>query len=123
MSGRNLQPIANLLRDKRDVVLDTTNPAIQYGFTQVPNFILENPDLSDGAKVTYALFLRYAWDDEGAFPGQETMASHLGCHRATVARHISDLKKVGYLEVVRRGLGKTNLYILKFNPQRDNKKT
>ncbi len=31
---------------EKNLQLDTPNPALQGGFTQVPNFILKNPDIS-----------------------------------------------------------------------------
>ena len=35
--------------------------ATRHGFTQVPNFILTNEHISVGAKLAYAMLLKYAW--------------------------------------------------------------
>jgi len=35
------------------------------------NFIVKNGKLSLGAKVTYSMFLHYAWNNESCFPGQD----------------------------------------------------
>ncbi len=69
-----MQHIANVIRE-RNIELVTKDPVVLGGFTQVPNFILENPDLSEGAKVVYSLFLRYAWDNDFCFPGQQCLAT------------------------------------------------
>jgi len=47
-------------------------------FTQVPNFIPKNAQLSLGAKVTYSMFLHYAWHNDSCFPGQERLAGDMG---------------------------------------------
>ena len=52
--------IGEILKEK-NIQLDTLDPVALRGFTQVPNFILENPELSLGARITYSMFLRYAW--------------------------------------------------------------
>mgnify|MGYP001499253631 CR=1 FL=1 len=56
---------------ERNIKLNSTDPIALHGFTQLPNFILRNPDLSIGAKTTYALFLSYAWHNQFCFPGQD----------------------------------------------------
>jgi len=42
------------------------------------------------------------------------MADDIGTSQPTIARAIKELEQQGWLEVQRRGQGKTNLYILKF---------
>ena len=113
--------IGDLLKE-RTIILETQDPVLLGGFTQVPNFILENEKLSFGAKVVYALFLRYSWHEAGCFPGQDRLAKHMGCGRSTATRFVQELKTAGYLEIERRGQGKTNIYHLKFNVQRARKK-
>ncbi|MPZ31051.1 MAG: hypothetical protein GEV13_08650 [Rhodospirillales bacterium] len=46
----------------------TIDPIARFGFTQVPNFILTDGNLSLGAKITYAMFLHYAWRGLEALP-------------------------------------------------------
>ena len=57
----------------KNLKLDTVNPVLQNGFTQVPNFILKDPNISVGAKVAYAMFLSYAWHNDSCFPGQDRL--------------------------------------------------
>ena len=53
---------------ERNMRINSADPIALHGFTQLPNFILRNPDLSPGAKTTYALFLSYAWHNVIAHP-------------------------------------------------------
>ena len=52
----SMQPIGEILKEQ-NLVLATTDPIARGGFTMVPNFILKDPSISIGAKVTYAMFL------------------------------------------------------------------
>lgn len=97
---------------EQNIKLVGFDPMIERGFTQVPNLILQNPDLSIGAKTTYAVMLSYAWNDNFCFPGQATLAKDLGSGERSVRRYIKELEDVGYIKVKQRGLGKVNLYEL-----------
>src|SRR5687768_16318460 len=89
----------------QNIVLEGFDPISAGGFTQVPNFILKNADLSSNAKVAYSLLLSYAWTNNRVFPGQERMAEDMGTSQPTVTRAIAELEKIGYLEIMRRGQG------------------
>src|SRR5262245_34944231 len=108
-----MHQIGELIRE-RNIELDTTDPVLRGGFTQVPNFILKDPNLSIGAKVTYAMFLSYAWHNDSCFPGQERLATDMGISRPRVTQLIAELKSAGLITIQRRGLGKTNLYKIHF---------
>src|SRR5258707_5406000 len=108
-----MKAIGELLKEK-NLKLDTSNPVLQGGFTQVPNFILRNPDISVGAKVAYAMFLSYAWHNDSCFPGQERMAKDMGMSVSRVNEFIKGLEAAGFIAILRRGQGKTNLYKIKF---------
>ena len=88
------------------------DPMSRRGFTQVPNFILENDKLSTGAKLTYAMMLRYAWEKDQCFPGQKTLAQNAGMGQRSVVRYIQELEDKGFISIKRRGLGKVNIYEL-----------
>ncbi len=113
MKGKSLQPIGDLLKE-RNIILDTNDPVVADGFTQVPNFILKNSNLTVGEKMTFAMFLSYAWHNDSCFPGQEKLASDIGAGVRSVNRFIKGLEKKGFLTIKRRGLGKTNMYTLKY---------
>jgi hypothetical protein len=108
-----MKPIGEIIREK-NLQLDTANPVLQNGFTQVPNFILKDPSLSVGAKVAYAMFLSYAWHNDSCFPGQDRLAEDMGMTRPRVTQLIAELQKAGLITIQRRGQGKTNLYMIHF---------
>lgn len=108
-----MQQIGELIKEK-NITLDTRDPVVRGGFTQVPNFILKMSELSVGAKVVYAMFLHYAWNNESCFPGQDRLAEDIGMSRASVTNYVGELEEAGLVGITRRGQGKTNLYNIKF---------
>jgi hypothetical protein len=108
-----LKTMAEAIKE-RNIVLDTTNPVLAGGFTQVPNFVLRHRELSVGAKVVYAMFLSYAWNNESCFPGQERLADDMGMSRTRVTEFIGELEKARFITIQRRGQGKTNIYRIHF---------
>ena len=105
---------AQVQKIERNMRLNSADPIALHGFTQVPNFILRNPDLSANAKTTYALLLSYAWHNDLCFPGQERLAEQMGTHVATVSRAIQELEASSLIDIDRRGQGKTNFYTINF---------
>lgn len=97
---------------KRNIEIVGADPATRFGFTQVPNFVLTNKQLSVGGKLAYAMLLKYAWSDDACFPGQATLATDMGAGERSVRTYLNELEAAGFLEVTQRGLGKTNLYKL-----------
>jgi hypothetical protein len=112
-----MQQIGEIIREK-NIVLETLDPVARLGFTQVPNFILRAPGLSVGAKITYAMFLSYAWNNDSCFPGQERLAEDMGMSRSRVTEFVGELEKSGYISIQRRGQGKTNIYTIHFQVKR-----
>src|SRR5260370_14640982 len=99
---------------ERNILLDTANPVVRDGFTQVPNFILRDAGLSVGAKVVYAMFLSYAWHNDSCFPGQDRLAADMGMSRPSVSAFVNDLEKAGFVSIRRLRLGKNNIYTIHF---------
>ena len=106
---------------EKNIELNTSDSIIREGFTQVPNFILKNGDLTVGEKITFAMFLSYAWHNNFCFPGQGKLAEDIGVTRQSVNSFIKGLEKKGFLEIKRRGLGKTNLYKVRYVVQKKKK--
>jgi len=96
----------------RNIEIVAADPATRGGFTQVPNFMLTNKDISVGGKLAYAMLLKYAWGDDACFPGQQKLAHDMGAGERSVRTYLKELQDAGFLEVAQRGLGKTNLYRL-----------
>jgi biotin operon repressor len=109
-----MRQIGEIIKES-NIVLDTLDPVARGGFTQVPNFILKSGDLSVGAKVTYAMFLSYAWHNENCFPGQERLAEDMGMSRSRVTEFVGELERAGFITIQRRGQGKTNVYTIHFS--------
>lgn len=108
---------------EENIRINSSDPIALHGFTQVPNFILRNPELSANAKTAYSLLLSYAWHNQRCFPGQERMAEHMGTHVATVSRAIQELQASSLIDIERRGQGKTNLYTINFVVKKRARKT
>src|SRR5208337_1857394 len=108
-----MEPINGRLQEiARNIELVGADPVTRHGFTQVPNFILTKKELSVGAKLAYAMLLKYAWGDQACFPGQLKLAEDMGAGERSVRTYLKELETVGILEIKQRGLGKTNLYRL-----------
>jgi hypothetical protein len=114
---------AQLEKIEQNMKLNTADPIARYGFTQLPNFILRNPELSANAKTAYSLLLSYAWHNNLCFPGQERLAEHMGTHVSTVSRAIKELEECSLIEIERRGQGKTNFYTINFVVKKRGSKT
>lgn len=96
--------------EKHTIVIQ--NLALRQGFTQIPNYVFKDKRLSFGARITYGILLSYAWQAGSCFPGQDKIAADLGAVRKTVNRFLQELRKAGYIDWKRRGLGKTNIYYI-----------
>lgn len=96
----------------RNIEIVGADPVTRHGFTQVPNFILTKKELTVGAKLAYAMLLKYAWADDACFPGQLKLADDMGAGERSVRTYLKELETAGLLEITQRGLGKTNIYRL-----------
>src|ERR1700726_2729465 len=103
--------IGDILKE-RNIEIIGADPVTRHGFTQVPNFVLTKKDLSVGAKLAYAMLLKYAWNNDACFPGQLKLAEDMGSGERSVRTYLKELETGGLLEITQRGLGKTNLYRL-----------
>lgn len=59
------------------------------------------------------MLLKYAWQNDFCFPGQERLAEDMGVGKRSVVRFISELEKESFIEIKRQGQGRPNLYTLK----------
>ena len=109
---------AKLENTKRNIEIIGADLVSLHGFTQVPNFILTNKELSVGAKLYYAMLLKYAREKDYCFPGQQTLAEDMGSSERSVRTYQKELEDAKFLEVTQRGLGKTSLYKLDLTVQK-----
>jgi hypothetical protein len=83
MDSRPERHIGDILKE-RNIEIIGADPVTRHGFTQVPNFILTKKELSVGAKLAYAMLLKYAWDNGACFPGQVKLAEDMGAGERSV---------------------------------------
>ena|SRR5271165_532900 len=96
----------------RNIILKGADVLSAKGFTQVPNHVLVSGKLSPGAKLTYAMLLKYAWQNDFCFPGQERLAKDMGVTDRSVRTYLQELEAQKFVNIKQRGLGKPNLYEL-----------
>ncbi len=121
MEYQSERHIGDIFRE-RNIEIVGADLATRHGFTQVPNFILTKSDISVGAKLAYAMLLKYAWNNDACFPGQTTLAQDMGAAERSVRRYLKELEKGELLEIKQRGLGKTNLYRLHLTIRRNHRR-
>ena len=67
---------------------------------------------SPGAKLAYAMLLKYAWQNDYCFPGQARLAKDMGVVERSIRTYLQELEKHDFLSIKRRGLGRPNIYEL-----------
>jgi Helix-turn-helix domain len=102
----------NIANIERNIEIVGADPVTLHGFTMVPNVVLTNSKLSVGAKLAYAMVLKYAWNNNYCFPGQLRLAKDMGAGERSVRTYLKELEATGLLEIQQRGLGRTNFYRL-----------
>jgi len=120
-SHNPMQHIGTLLEDK-NIVLKGADALSQRGFTQVPNAALESEAISPGAKLAYAMLLKYAWQNDFCFPGQDRLAKDMGVSLRSTNSYIQELERQSFITIKRRGQGRPNIYELNLTPRTEKKK-
>jgi hypothetical protein len=107
---------------ERNIVLRGADVLTAKGFTMVPNHVLVSEKVSPGAKLTYAMLLKYAWQNNYCFPGQVRLAKDMGVTDRSVRTYLQELEVQSFVVIRQRGLGKPNLYELNLVPSGANRK-
>jgi len=94
----------------RNIKIIGADPLTQRGFTQIPNVILKSTKLSGGAKLAYTMLLSYAMGDDQCFPGQDRLGVDMGTSRQSANKYVKELESRGFINIKRRGQGRSNLY-------------
>ena len=97
------------MNEDQNIVVE--NELLRRGFTSIPNYIFGLP-ISSNAKLIYMALLRYAWTNRSCYPGLAKLCTDVSLTDKPVTKAIEELSNASLLEVIRRGQGKTNLYIL-----------
>ncbi len=106
--GRSIPHIEHL----RNIILEGADVVTQKGFTMVPNHVLVSDRVSPGAKLTYAMLLKYAWQDDSCYPGQETLAKDMGVTDRSIRTYLQELQAAEFINIKQQGQGQPNLYVL-----------
>ena len=62
------------------------------------------------------MLLKYAWQNDYCFPGQERLAKDMGVTDRSVRTYLQELQAQRFITIKQRGLGKPNLYELNLLP-------
>src|SRR5262249_15455701 len=82
----------------------------------VPNWLLQRPEVSPGAKLCYARLMQFAGQNNDCRPRQETLANELAVSERTVSAYLRELRQHGLVESERPGLGKATRYFFLDHP-------
>ena len=114
-----MERLGDYIKD-RNIILDGADVITQRGFTMVPNHVLISKKISPGAKLAYAMLLKYLHYNDHVFPGQARLAEEMGVSKRSVVNFIKELSEAKFVSVNRRGQGRSNEYTLhlKVKPKR-----
>ena len=76
----------------------------------IPNLVIQDHNLSPGAKITFGIMCQFAGKKGLCFPRQEVIAERMGVSKRQVINYLNELKKEKYIRTSRRGIGKANIY-------------
>jgi Helix-turn-helix domain len=107
-----MQPIGNLIKQRLEHIV-IENEMLRAGFAALPYIVLRDTKLSIGARLTYAVLLSYAWQDDSTFVGQEQMAKDMGISERQLQRYLYELRDSSYIEISREDRRFNNTYIIK----------
>lgn len=111
--GLSEEEIEKYKKSKKSIILHGADAISAEGFTIIPNFVLRHPTLSPTAKIVFSVISSYAYGSKNnAFPGQKQLAKDIGLTERTIRTAIQELQRAKLLLVIRRGLGKTNVYVI-----------
>jgi Helix-turn-helix domain len=107
-----MQQIGSIVRKRVERVI-VENEMLRAGFAALPYVVLKDTNLSIGARLTYAVLLSYAWQDNETFAGQEKMAKDMGISERQLQRYLYELRDRQYIDVSREDKRFNNTYIIK----------
>lgn len=81
-------------------------------FAMIPNDLLRDASLSIQARLLYGILVSYAWQDGFTFVGQETLAADMRLKPRQIRTYLGELSGRKLITSKRRGLTKTNVYVI-----------
>ena len=96
--------------------MKTYNPYKLFRFCPIPNWLMQRPEVSYGAKCLFGQLTQHAGEDGFCFPSQKTLAKELGCSVRQVKRFVAELKQHKLIATVRDSAHQSNSYIFLVHP-------
>lgn len=79
-------------------------------FTQIPNLMFENSQLSIPARYLYCILLSHCRQKDTCFPGQKNLAESIGCSKRHIRTLLKELQKSVLIHIKRTGFNRPNTY-------------
>lgn len=79
-------------------------------FTQIPNELISNKDINDGAFRTYTVLKSFKYHKNKVFPSQATLAHIRDKTQRTIINHLKLLKRLKIIDYKKRGYSASNIY-------------
>jgi len=94
-------------------------PSPPPGFTQIPNAVLLNTDLSRDARFLYSILMQHGRAASGyaVFPSYARLCLLMSVSEPTARKAITELRHAGLVLQERRGQGRSNRYRLMARPK------
>ena len=77
----------------------------------IPNLIIQDQNLSPGAKIAFGMLCQFAGKDGKCYPGQDKISEKMGVSSRQVINYLNELKEERYIKTSRKGMGKSNSYV------------
>jgi len=107
-----MRSLGELVKQRVERVI-IENEMLRAGFAALPYVVLRDTKLSIGARLTYAVLLSYAWQEDSTFVGQAKMAKDMGISERQLQRYLYELRDCRYIEISRADRRFNNTYIIK----------
>ncbi len=107
-----MQKLGPLIQRRVERII-VENEMVRAGFAALPYVVLRDTKLSIGGRLTYAVLLSYAWQEDSTFVGQEKMAKDMGISERQLQRYLYELRDHGYIEISREDRRFNNTYTIK----------
>ncbi len=111
-NARDMENLGALIKRRVERVV-IENEMLRAGFAALPYVVLRDTKLSIGARLSYAVLLSYAWQEDSTFVGQDEMAKDMGISERQLRRYLYELSEKGYIDISREDRRFNNTYIIK----------
>lgn len=107
-----MRSLSEIIKQRVERVI-IENEMMRAGFAALPYLVLRDTRLSIGARLSYAVLLSYAWQEDSTFVGQAKMSKDMGISERHLRRFLAELVNRKYIAISRKDKRFTNTYIIK----------